>query len=125
MTGTPRPHAGPDLALLNHAAWGMFAAMGEVRRFAVAGLEEAAWWAGRPGDRASDETGQQNKGEGSCRRRLLGGVRRWHRVAARVQCGVILTGKQFVDSRTMQACSPGATLRLLVSLLRFREIRPY
>jgi len=43
----------------------MFAAMGEVRRFAVAGLEEAARWAGRPGDRASDETGQQNKGEGS------------------------------------------------------------
>ena len=42
----------------------MFAAMGEVRRFAVAGLEEAAQWAGRPGDRASDQTGQQNKGRG-------------------------------------------------------------
>jgi hypothetical protein len=38
------PGTTPDKTqrLLNHAAWDTFAAMGAVRRFAVAGLEEAA-----------------------------------------------------------------------------------
>ena len=45
-------HAGdrtPDKTqrLLNHASWDTFAAMGVVRRFAVAGLEEAARRGGR------------------------------------------------------------------------------
>jgi len=64
-------HAGdrtPDKTqrLLNHASWHTFAAMGVVRRFAVAGLEEAA----RRGRRrrglvigAIDETGQEKQGE--------------------------------------------------------------
>ena len=71
-------HAGdktPDKTqrLLNHASWDTFAAMGVVRRFAVAGLEEAA----RRGRRrrglviaAIDETGQEKAGE------LTAGVKR-------------------------------------------------
>ena len=41
--------------LLNRASWDTFAAMGVVRRFAVAGLDEAARRAGRPrpGDRGA------------------------------------------------------------------------
>jgi hypothetical protein len=54
--------------LLSRAAWHMVAAMGEVPRFAVAGLQEAAW---RAGCRASlvtgplDETGQLKNDVGS------------------------------------------------------------
>jgi SRSO17 transposase len=62
--------------LLNHAAWDTFAAMDVVRRFAVAGLAEAA----RKGRRrrghlvigAVDETGQEKKGEATA------GVKRQH-----------------------------------------------
>jgi hypothetical protein len=75
-------HAGdrtPDRTqrLLNHASWDTFAAMGVVRRFAVAGLEEAA----RHGRRrrglligAIDETGQEKAGEATCgvKRQYLG-----------------------------------------------------
>jgi hypothetical protein len=39
--------------LLNRAAWDTFAVMGVVRRFAVAGLEEAVRAAARPGDRGA------------------------------------------------------------------------
>jgi hypothetical protein len=63
-------HAGdctPDRTqrLLNRAAWDTFAAMGEVRRFAVAGLDEAARRSGRRRGLvigALDETGQANQG---------------------------------------------------------------
>ncbi|HXZ69473.1 MAG TPA: IS701 family transposase [Streptosporangiaceae bacterium] len=75
-------HAGdktPDKTqrLLNHASWDTFAAMGIVRRFAVAGLEEAA----RRGRRrrglvigAIDETGQEKAGEATAgiKRQYLG-----------------------------------------------------
>jgi hypothetical protein len=75
-------HAGdrtPDKTqrLLNHASWDTFAAMGVVRRFAVAGLEQA----GRRGKRrrglvigAIDETGQEKAGEATCgaKRQYLG-----------------------------------------------------
>ena len=63
--------------LLNHAVWDTLAAMGVVRRFAVAGLEEAA----RRGRRrrglvigAIDETGQEKAGEATCgvKRQYLG-----------------------------------------------------
>jgi hypothetical protein len=47
--------------LLNRAVWDTFAAMGIVRRFAVAGLDEAAHGAG-PRVGALDETGQEKKG---------------------------------------------------------------
>ncbi len=75
-------HAGdrtPDRTqrLLNHAGWDTFAAMGVARRFAVAGLEQAA----RRGKRrrglvigAIDETGQEMAGGGTCgiKRQYLG-----------------------------------------------------
>jgi len=51
--------------LLNRAVWDTFAAMGVVRRFAVAGLDEAAGKAGRPRGLAVgalDETGQVKAG---------------------------------------------------------------
>jgi SRSO17 transposase len=58
--------------LLSRAAWDTFAAMGVVRRFAVAGLDEAARTAGRRGLAvgALDETGQVKAGE------LTAGVKR-------------------------------------------------
>ena len=62
-------HAGdrsPDKTqrLLNRAVWDSFAAMAVVRRFAVAGLDEAARRAGRRGLAvgAVDETGQVKQG---------------------------------------------------------------
>ena len=75
-------HAGdrtPDKTqrLLNHAGWDTFAAMAVVRRFAVAGLEQAA----RRGRRrrglvigAIDETGQEKAGEATAgvKRQYLG-----------------------------------------------------
>jgi len=71
-------HAGdraPDRTqrLLNRAVWDTFAAMGVVRRFAVAGLDEAARTAGRRRGlavAAIDETGQVKQGE------LTAGVKR-------------------------------------------------
>jgi len=74
-------HAGdktPDRTqrLLNHASWDTFAAMAVVRRFAVAGLEEAAWRRRRRGlvIGALDETGQEKAGEATCgvKRQYLG-----------------------------------------------------
>ncbi len=75
-------HAGdrtPDKTqrLLNHASWDTFAAMGVVRRFAVAGLEEAARRRKRRRGLvigAIDETGQEKAGEATCgvKRQYLG-----------------------------------------------------
>ena len=73
-------HAGdrtPDKTqrLLNHAVWDTSAAMGTVRRFAVAGLDEAARKGRRDGllaIGALDETGQEKKGE------CTAGVKRQH-----------------------------------------------
>jgi len=63
--------------LLNHASWDTFAAMAVVRRFAVAGLEEAARRGRRRGGLvigAIDETGQEKAGEATCgvKRQYLG-----------------------------------------------------
>ena len=62
--------------LLNRASWDDTAAMAEVRRFAVSGLEQAARKAGRRRGRlvigALDETGQEKKGESTA------GVKRQH-----------------------------------------------
>ncbi len=75
-------HAGdrtPDKTqrLLNHASWDTFAAMAVVRRFAVAGLEDAARRGKRRGGLvigAIDETGQEKAGEATCgvKRQYLG-----------------------------------------------------
>ena len=82
MAGRIAEHAGdrtPDRTqrLLNRAAWDTFAAMSEVRRFAVAGLEEAARRSGRRNGLvigAIDETGQEKYGtataEGSKRQNM-------------------------------------------------------
>ena len=62
--------------LLNRAVWDERAAMAEVRRFAVAGLERAAEKSGRRRGTlvigALDETGQEKKGE------CTAGVKRQH-----------------------------------------------
>jgi SRSO17 transposase len=62
---------------LNHAVWDTFAAMGVVRRFAVAGLEGAARRGKRRGGLvigAIDEIGQEKAGEATCgvKRQYLG-----------------------------------------------------
>jgi SRSO17 transposase len=65
--------------LLNRAVWDTFAAMGVVRRFAVAGLDEAARKTGRPRGLAVgaiDETGQVKAGASTAgvKRQYLGCV---------------------------------------------------
>jgi len=103
-------HAGdrtPDKIqrLLNHASWDTFAAMGVVRRFAVAGLEEAA----RRGKRrrgglvigAIDETGQGKAGEATagvkrqylgCAGQVANGINTVHLSYVRERTGHALTG---------------------------------
>jgi SRSO17 transposase len=102
-------HAGdrtPDRTqrLLNHAVWDTFAAMGVVRRFAVAGLAEAA----RRGKRRSglvigaiDETGQQKAGQATagvkrqylgCAGRVANGINTVHLAYVREGTGHALIG---------------------------------
>src|ERR1700683_4134110 len=102
-------HAGdrtPDRTqrLLNHASWDTFAAMGVVRRFAVAGLEQAA----RRGRRrrglvigAIDETGQEKAGEATagvkrqylgCAGRVANGINTVHLSYVREGAGHALIG---------------------------------
>jgi SRSO17 transposase len=99
-------HAGdrtPDKTqrLLNHASWDTFAAMGVVRRFAAAGLEEAA----RRGKRrrglvigAIDETGQEKAGEATAgvKRQYLG-------CAGRVANGINTVHLSYVRDKTGHA----------------------
>jgi len=100
-------HAGdttPDKTqrLLNHAIWDTFAAMAVVRRFAVAGLEEAA----RRGRRrrghlvigAIDETGQEKAGEATAgiKRQYLG-------CAGRVANGINTVHLSYVREKTGHA----------------------
>jgi SRSO17 transposase len=102
-------HAGdraPDRTqrLLNRACWDTFAAMGVVRRFAVAGLDEAAR---RPGCRrglvigALDETGQEKQGTVTagvkrqhmgCAGRVANGINTVHLAYAREKTGHALIG---------------------------------
>ena len=76
--GTPATrHRDKTQRLLNHASWDTFAAMGVVRRFAAAGLEEAARRGKRRGGLvigAIDETGQEKAGEATAgvKRQYLG-----------------------------------------------------
>ena len=102
-------HAGdrsPDRTqrLLNRASWDTFAAMGVVRRFAVAGLDEAA---GRSGRRrglvigALDETGQEKQGQATagvqrqylgCAGRVANGINTVHLAYVREHAGHALIG---------------------------------
>jgi SRSO17 transposase len=102
-------HAGdrsPDRTqrLLNRAAWDAFAAMSEIRRFAVAGLEEAARRGGRRGGLvigAIDETGQEKAGEATagvkrqylgCAGRVANGINTVHLSYVREKTGHALAG---------------------------------
>ena len=74
--------------LLNRAVWDTFAAMGVVRRFAVAGLDEAARRGGRQqGLRvgAIDETSQVKQGTATAgvKRQYLGAWARWRTASPR------------------------------------------
>jgi SRSO17 transposase len=99
-------HAGdrtPDKTqrLLSHASWDTFAAMGEVRRFAVAGLDRAARRGGRRRGLvigAIDETGQCKKGE------CTAGVKRQHLgCAGRVENGISTVHLSYVRQGTGHA----------------------
>ena len=87
--------------LLNRAAWDTFAAMGVVRRFAVAGLDEAARRSGRRGGLrigALDETGQEKKGEATA------GVKRQHMgCAGGVENGINTVHLSYVRDKTGHA----------------------
>ncbi len=99
-------HAGdrtPDKAqrLLNHASWDTFAAMAVVRRFAVAGLEQAARRGGRRRGLvvgAIDETGQEKAGEATAgvKRQYLG-------CAGRVAHGINTVHLSYVRDKTGHA----------------------
>jgi SRSO17 transposase len=99
-------HAGdraPDRTqrLLNRAAWDTFAAMSEVRRFAVAGLEEAARRNGRRGAMvigALDETGQEKAGEATA-----GVKRQYMGCAGRVANGINTVHLSYVREKTGHA----------------------
>ena len=112
-------HAGdktPDKTqrLLNHASWDTFAAMGVVRRFAVAGLEEAARRGKRRGGlviAAIDETGQEKAGEATagvkrqylgCAGRVANGINTVHQGFVKVANGV-QPGESPVRSRNWRA----------------------
>jgi SRSO17 transposase len=88
--------------LLNRACWDEAAAMAEIRRFAVSGLEEAARRAGRRRGRlvigALDETGQEKKGESTA------GVKRQHMgCAGGVENGVNTVHLSYVREGTGHA----------------------
>ena len=87
--------------LLNHASWDTFAAMGVVRRFAAAGLEQAARRGRRRGGLvigAIDETGQEKAGEATCgvKRQYLG-------CAGRVANGINTVHLSYVRDKTGHA----------------------
>ena len=89
-------HAGdrtPDRMqrLLNRASWDTLAAMSEVRRFAAAGLEEAARRGRRRGGLvigAIDETGQEKTGDATAgvKRQYMGCAAGWRTGSTRCTC---------------------------------------
>ncbi|HMH93293.1 MAG TPA: transposase, partial [Streptosporangiaceae bacterium] len=102
-------HAGdrtPDRTqrLLSRAAWDTFAAMSQVRRFAAAGLDEAARRNGRRSGMvvgAIDETGQEKAGEATagvkrqymgCAGRVANGINTVHLSYVRASTGHALIG---------------------------------
>ena len=99
-------HAGdrtPDRMqrLLNRASWDALAAMSQVRRFAAAGLAEAARRGGRRGGLvigAIDETGQEKAGEATA-----GVKRQYMGCAGRVANGINTVHLSYVRERTGHA----------------------
>jgi SRSO17 transposase len=97
--GDARPDA--TQRLLNHAAWDTPGAMSDVRRFAVAGLEEAARRNRRPGGMrvgALDETGQEKAG-----RSTAGVKRQYLGCAGRVANGINTVHLSYVRDGTGHA----------------------
>ena len=95
-------HAGdrtPDRTqrLLNRAAWDTFAAMSQVRRFAAAGLDEAAQ-RGCLVAGAIDETGQEKQGEATA-----GVKRQYMGCAGRVANGINTVHLSYVREKTGHA----------------------
>jgi len=102
--------------LLNHASWDTFAAMGVVRRFAVAGLAEAA----RKGRRrrghlvigAVDETGQEKAGTATagvkrqylgCAGKVANGINTVHLAYVREKTGHALIGaRQWIPAEQVR-----------------------
>ncbi len=87
--------------LLNRAAWDTFAAMSQVRRFAAAGLDEAARRNRRRGGMvigAIDETGQEKAGEATA-----GVKRQYMGCAGRVANGINTVHLSYVRARTGHA----------------------
>jgi SRSO17 transposase len=94
--------------LLNRACWDSVAAMAVVRRFAVAGLDEAARQAGRRGLAvgAVDETGQVKQGEHTagvkrhylgCAGKVANGITTVHLAYAREQAGhALIAARQWI-----------------------------
>jgi SRSO17 transposase len=113
-------HAGdktPDKTqrLLNHASWDTSAAMSVVRRFAVAGLEEAARRGKRRGGLvigAIDETGQEKAGEATagvkrqymgCAGQVANGINTVHLSYVREKTGHALIGaRQWIPAEHIQ-----------------------
>jgi SRSO17 transposase len=112
-------HAGdrsPDKTqrLLNRAVWDSFAAMAVVRRFAVAGLDEAARRAGRRGLAvgAVDETGQVKQGEHTagvkrhylgCAGKVANGITTVHLSYVRENTGhALVAARQWIPSEHME-----------------------
>ena len=113
-------HAGdrtPDRMqrLLNRASWDALAAMSEVRRFAVAGLAEAARRGGRRGGLvigAIDETGQEKAGEATagvkrqymgCAGRVANGINTVHLSYVREGTGHALAGaRQWIPAEHIE-----------------------
>ena len=101
--------------LLNRAVWDTFAAMGVVRRFAVAGLDEAARKTGRPRGLAIgaiDETGQVKAGARTagvkrqylgCAGKVANGINTVHLAYVREQTGHALIGaREWIPAEHLQ-----------------------
>jgi SRSO17 transposase len=118
--------------LLNHASWDTLAAMSVVRRFAVAGLDDAARRNRRAGGMRAgvlDETGQEKQGSSTagvkrqylgCAGRVANGVNTVHLAYARQGTGHALIGaRQWIPRE--QTADPVASLVTGLPLdLRFR-----
>jgi SRSO17 transposase len=102
--------------LLSRAVWDTFAAMAVVRRFAVAGLDEAARRAGRRGLAvgAVDETGQVKQGE-----HTAGVKRHYLGCAGKVANGITTVHLAYVRENTGHALMhPGSGFRVSTSATR-------
>jgi SRSO17 transposase len=122
---------GPDKTqrLLNRASWDTFAAMGVVRRFVVAGLDEAACRAGRRGALAVgaiDETGQCKQGSATagvkrqylgCAGKVANGINTVHLAYVRERTGHALIGaREWIPAEQIEDPATAAAMGLAEDL---------